>query len=204
MISGTEFKRWMAALLISAACCLPAFAAGDTSKAAAWDIKQLMSELAQVKTAKARFVERKDLSLLKEPLEFSGTLVYTAPSRLEKITLLPKPESLLVEQDKLTIEREAGQQRRTLLLQDYPEIWAFVESIRATLAGDLETLSRFYKTSLEGDAERWQLTLQPNEPKMRAMVSLIKISGSKNWVDSIEIQEADGDHSLMTVVKDGS
>jgi Outer membrane lipoprotein carrier protein LolA-like len=195
----------MAALLIIAACCLPAFAADDPSKAAgAWDLKQLMSELAQVKTAKARFVERKYLSLLKEPLEFSGTLVYTAPSRLDKITLLPKPESLVVEQDKLTIEREAGRQRRTLVLQDYPEIWAFVESIRATLAGDLETLGRFYQTSLEGDAERWQLTLQPNEQKMRALVSLIKISGGKNWVDSIEIQEADGDHSLMTVVKDGS
>jgi hypothetical protein len=194
----------MAAALMIAACCLPAFAADDASKTAvAWDLKQLMSELSQIKTAKARFVERKYLSVLKEPLEFSGTLVYTAPSRLEKITLLPKPESLVVEQDKLTIER-AGGQRRTLTLQDYPEIWAFVESIRATLAGDLETLSRFYQTSLEGDAERWQLALQPNEQKMRAMVSLIKISGHKNWVDSIEIQEADGDHSLMTVVKDGS
>jgi hypothetical protein len=203
MISGTDLRRRVA-LLIIAACCLSAFAADDTSKQlVAWDLKQLMSELAQVKTAKARFVERKYLSLLKEPLEFSGTLVYTAPSRLEKVTLLPKPESLVVEQDKLTIER-AGGQRRTLTLQDYPEIWAFVESIRATLAGDLETLNRFYKTSLDGDAERWQLTLQPNEQKMRVMVSLIKISGSRDWVDSIEIQEADGDHSLMTVVKDGS
>jgi len=195
----------MAALLMIAASCSPAFAADETSKAAvAWDLKQLMSELAQVKTAKSRFVERKYLSVLKEPLEFSGTLVYAAPGRLEKTTLLPKPESLVVEQNKLTIEREGGRQRRTLMLQDYPEIWAFVESIRATLAGDLETLNRFYNTSLEGDAEHWQLTLQPNEPKMLAMVSLIKISGSRNWVDSIETLEADGDRSLMTVVKDDS
>jgi outer membrane lipoprotein-sorting protein len=206
MISGSKVKRSIGVLLFCAACWLafaPALAGDDAGKPAALDLKQLMTDLGQVKIAKARFVERKYLNVLKEPLEFSGTLVYTAPSRLEKNTLLPKPESLLVEENKLTIERADGQ-RRTLMLQDYPEIWAFVESIRATLAGDLQTLSRFYQVSLEGDIEHWQLSLKPSEQKMRAMVSLVKISGNKNWVDSIEIQEADGDHSIMTVLKDGS
>jgi hypothetical protein len=204
MSSGIKFKCLMAAALMIAACCLPAFAADDASKTAvAWDLKQLMSELSQIKTAKALTRGAQILKRAQGAARVLRHALYTAPSRLEKITSTAeagKPGSRAGQ----THHRTGRGQRRTLTLQDYPEIWAFVESIRATLAGDLETLSRFYQTSLEGDAERWQLALQPNEQKMRAMVSLIKISGHKNWVDSIEIQEADGDHSLMTVVKDGS
>jgi outer membrane lipoprotein-sorting protein len=187
--------------LMVAGCTLPVGSA-QAADAAAWNLKQLMQGLGQVKTAKGRFVERKYLSVLSEPLESSGTLVYTAPDKLEKNTLLPKPESLLVDQEKLTFDRGAGQQRRTLVLQDYPEIWAFVESIRATLAGDLSTLNRFYIVSLEGDVADWQLLLQPNEQKMQAIVRSIRIRGSADWVNSIEIQEADGDRSVMTVARD--
>ena len=50
-----------------------------------------------------KFVERKYLAMLTAPLDFSGTLVYTAPGRLEKNTLAPKPERLVLDQDKLTL-----------------------------------------------------------------------------------------------------
>ena len=45
-----------------------------------------MQNLAQVKSAKGKFVERKYLAMLNAPLDSSGTLVYTAPGRLEKFT----------------------------------------------------------------------------------------------------------------------
>ena len=158
-----------------------------------------MQSLAQVKTARGNFVERKYLSILSEPLEFSGTLIYTAPGRLEKNTLLPKAESLLLVDEQLTIENKAKNQRRTLVLPEYPVIWAFVEGIRSTLAGDLNTLSRFYRVKLEGNAEQWRLLLNPVEPKMQAVVQEIRISGSKDWINTIEIIEAAGDRSVMTV-----
>lgn len=195
-------RRAIARIVLVAACWSLSVEPVRGADAAAWNLTELMHELGQVKTAKARFVERKYLSVLSEPLEFSGTLVYTAPDKLEKNTLLPKPESLVVERNKLTIDRGAGQQPRTLALSDYPEIWAFVESIRGTLGGDLQTLSRFYKVSLEGDARDWQLLLEPNEQKMQAIVKAIRIAGSSDWVNSIEIQEADGDRSVMTVARD--
>ena len=194
----------LAALLLSAAgICSSGMAAAQTNAATDWDIKQLMQSLGQVKTARGRFVERKYLSILSTPLEFSGTLVYTAPGRLEKRTLLPKPETLVLEQDRLIIENPARNERRTLVLQDYPVIWAFVESIRSTLAGDLQTLNRFYRVTLEGNAEQWRLLLIPSEPRMQAMVSEIRISGSKNRLNAIEIVEAEGDRSVMTVTEDG-
>jgi outer membrane lipoprotein-sorting protein len=129
----------------------------------------------------------------------SGTLVYMAPDRLERNTLLPKPESMVVDRDTLTLESKGGQQRRTLALHDYPAIWAFVESIRGTLAGDRQSLDRFYRVTLEGKADRWRLLLTPTEPAMQALVSSIRIDGGGSRIDRIEIYEADGDYSVMTV-----
>ena len=61
-----------------------------------------MQGLSKVPAAKGKFVERKYLAMLTAPLDSSGTLVYTAPGRLEKNTLAPKPERLVLDQDKLT------------------------------------------------------------------------------------------------------
>src|SRR5688500_13261361 len=61
-----------------------------TAPASNWGIGELMQSLAQVKSAKGRFVERKYLAILNAPLELSGTLSYSAPGRLEKHTLAPK------------------------------------------------------------------------------------------------------------------
>ncbi len=172
-------------------------AAAET--AAAWGIEQLMQNLRQVKSAKGKFVERKYLAMLNAPLDTSGTLAYTAPGRLEKVTLLPKPETLVLDQNKLSIEYKDRNQRRTLVLQDYPVIWALVESIRSTLAGDLQTLSRFYRSSLSGSEDQWRLSLKPAEPKMQSVVREIHISGSGNQVRTVEIVEAEGDRSVMTI-----
>jgi outer membrane lipoprotein-sorting protein len=167
-----------------------------------WGIVQLMQDLAQVKSARGRFVERKYLAILNAPLDSSGTLIYTAPARLEKYTLLPKPETLVLDGDKLVIEYKERNQRRTLALQDYPVIWAFVESIRSTLAGDLQTLNRFYRVSVEGGEDKWRLSLRPAEPQMQTVVKEIHIGGRGNRVRTIEIIEAEGDRSVMTITED--
>ena len=207
MISGGSpfaHRVWTVLLLFAAGVCSSAVLAAGPGDAAGWDIQRLMQELAQVKTAQGRFVERKHLAILSAPLEFSGTLVYVAPSRLEKHALAPRPESLVLEREELTIENKERKQRRTLVLQDYPVIWAFVESIRSTLAGDLPTLSRFYQVSLDGGERRWRLTLKPSEPRMQDVVSEIRISGDRSWINVIEIIETGGDRSVMTITRDGS
>lgn len=168
----------------------------------AWGLTELMIDLGRVKQAKGTFVEKKYLKLLNAPLETSGRLIYTAPHRLEKLTLAPKPESMVVDQDTLTLEMRG--RKRSLQIQDYPVLWAFVESIRGTLKGDLSALQQFYKVKLDGARETWQLQLQPTEKKMVSLIQSIVIGGSKNQINSIEIVEADGDRSVMTVNADST
>jgi len=185
-------------LLFMLLLCLPAWSHAEEESA--WDVQQLMRSLAQVKQAEGRFVERKFLSMLNRPLESSGTLLFHAPGHLEKHTLLPKEESLVLDQGVLTIESKARNIRRTLVLREYPALWAFVESIRSTLAGDLPTLERFYRIELEGDAAHWKMRLLPIELRTREVMREIRIGGRGNRVDSIEMLESNGDHALMKVV----
>jgi outer membrane lipoprotein-sorting protein len=169
------------------------------SHAAEWDIDQLMRALAQVRSNHASFVEKKSIAMLDQPVESSGELFYTAPDHLEKRTIKPKPESMILDNGTLVIER--GRQKRGLQLQDNPELAAFIDSIRGTLAGDRKALERNYRLSLDGTAEHWTLQLLPLHEKMQAVVKRIRIAGVRDAVRSVEINQADGDSSLMLIEK---
>ena len=167
------------------------------NQAAEWNIDQLMHELAQTQAGHARFVETKYLAMLEQPLESSGELFYTAPDYLEKRTLKPKPESMVLDHGSLVITR--GRREKHVQLQDYPELGAFIDSIRGTLAGDRQVLERTYQLSIEGTAEHWVLELLPRDESMQSVVKSIRIAGAGTAVNSVEINQADGDRSLMLI-----
>ena len=198
MITGSR-------LLLAVLCIAVALsaAAAEVTPTAAWSVERLMQSMAAVKSARGKFVERKQMAILNAPLETSGTLAYVAPGRLEKHTLRPRPESLILDQDRLLIENREKKFRRTLNLQEYPLVWALVESIRSTLAGDLGTLTRFYRVALEGNESNWRMVLTPLDPKLKELLSEIRISGSANRIDKVDVLEAGGDRSTMTIIGDG-
>ena len=193
--------RGLALVLIASLCSIRAPAAEPVADTP-WGIEPLMHELARVKVVKSRFVERKHLRILSTPLEFSGTLLYAAPAHLEKHTLQPKPQSLILDQNQLIVEDGTKKQRRILQLQDIPLIWALVESIRATLAGDLPALNRFYRVDLEGRENQWRLVLRPTDANLGALLTVIRISGQGRRVRRIEIFEAEGNRSVMTITEE--
>jgi hypothetical protein len=166
-------------------------------RAAEWDIDQLMRGLAQIRSDHSSFVEKKFIAMLDKPVESSGELFYTAPDHLEKRTLKPKPESMILDHGTLVIER--GRQIHRLQSQDYPELAAFIDSIRGTLAGDRKALERNYRLSLDGTVEHWTLQLLPMDERIQAAVKRIRIAGVRDAVRSIEITQADGDSSLMLI-----
>jgi outer membrane lipoprotein-sorting protein len=164
-----------------------------------WSVGELMRQLALHPGGRATFVERKYLAILDQPVESSGELLFIPPARMEKRTLKPKPELLLLDGDSLTMER--GRQKSTLSLSQYPEVAPFVESIRGTLAGDLRALQSQYRVDLDGEPARWQLTLLPSDTKIAAVILRIRIAGAQDEVRSIEILQTDGDRSVMTISK---
>lgn len=191
MFNATSNRTTVGILLILAV---------SAARADDWQLSDLMQLLAQNKAGKAIFVEKKYIGIIDKPIESSGELTFTAPDKLEKRTLKPKPESLVLEGDSLTVD-QVGKRQLTVSLQDHPEIAAFVESIRGTLAGDRSALEKFYKLELTGSADEWQLVLIPMQARMLNIISRIRIDGSHADVKTIHFDQGDGDRSEMLITK---
>jgi hypothetical protein len=178
-----------------------AVAPGAIAQPAAWGLPQLMQSLAQVKFASAGFTERKTLAVLNSPLVATGTLTYTAPDMMQKITTAPVPERFTLDRGEITMTGAGGQTQSFALNQD-PRIGGPIEGILATLAGDLPALNRLYTVQFSGAPSGWQIVLQPRDPRLAQFISWIRIAGSFDRIGAIDTQNANGDHSEMTVAED--
>src|SRR5277367_964646 len=135
----------------------------------------------------AEFIEQHFLAMLNRPIESSGELRYDAPDRLEKRTLQPHAETLQLAGGVLTVERAHG--RRVVDLHAYPQIQPFVESIRATLAGDRGSLERLFHLDFAGSVGRWTITLVPLESKVKQFASQVRIDGMRDQLLKVEIRQ---------------
>lgn len=180
-------------LLCCLLCCLCALQAWPVQ--AAFDVNALLASLATHPGGRMDFVETRHLAILDQPLVARGEMRYQPPQRLEKRTLSPQPESLVV--DGNTLELVRGKQTLSLQLDSRPELIAFVDSIRATLAGDRATLERSYALLLSGTPAGWTLSLLPRDASISAFVLRIDLRGSGNQVSAIDYLQADGDRTEL-------
>jgi hypothetical protein len=182
------------ALVATATSADPPAAATSTS---AQSLDALMALLARRQHGHVSFVEKHFLAVLDRPVESSGELLYDAPDHLEKRTLKPKPETVILEHGVITAHR--GRHTYVLNLSDYPQIVPLIDSIRATLAGDRGSLEHFFKVTLDGPLEHWTLLLLPSDSSVAKAVKQIRIEGTQDAIHTVEIQQADGDRSLLTI-----
>jgi hypothetical protein len=184
--------RALGALVLASLC-----AANAAPQTAGDDLDAVMNLLAMRRHGRVEFIEQQFLAVLDHPVESSGELRYDAPDHLEKRTLLPRAEIMVLAGGVLTVER--GTRHRKMDLQRYPQIQPFVESIRATLAGDRSALERIFHLEFAGSVQRWSLTLVPLDHQLARIVKQVQIDGSRDQLSRIEIRQADGDRSLMTL-----
>jgi len=183
-----SMRRWVAALVAL-------WLAGPA--AAAFDVGQLMAELAKHPGGRASFTEKKYLAVLDKPVVSSGEMSFRPPDRMEKRTLSPRPETLVLDKDVLSLERD--KRKLSIRLETQPEALAFVDSIRALLAGDRTTLEKTYLLLLSGSPQKWVLSLLPSDQRIAALVLRITVSGSGNQIHSIEYLQADGDRTVLSI-----
>ena len=189
----TSATRWPALLALAALLAVSPPIVRSSSD----DLQELMSLLAARRHGQVDFVEQHFLAVLKRPVESFGVMTYDAPHRLEKRTVEPRPERLVLDGDEITVERKGH--THVLELAAYPSLLPFIESLRATMAGDLPALERAFNVDFAGNLERWTLTLSPRDSKVSSTVSRVRIDGSRDVLSKVEIFEANGDRSLMTL-----
>lgn len=159
-----------------------------------------MRRLAGYQERRATFQEVKYFAALDRPLRSEGRLYFRRPGHLEKITTAPRPESLVVDGETLTLT-EPGAAPVVLRLADRPELEALVDAVRAPLAGDLALMRRYYAVSAEGSLQAWRITLQPDDPGRRHLVRRILIDGNGGDIAMIRVEQANGDTDIMQVTE---
>lgn len=191
MTSGSKIRierwcRWLVAAL--------AFSA---SSAWAFDLPELMGLLARQKNGEARFTEQRFVRGIEGPLDASGTLSFQAPDRLTRRTLTPRPETMSVDGNTLTLSRSG--RTRTMTLDSMPELLGMVEAMRSTLNGNAQTLRRYFRSTLTGTADKWALDLVPIDERLAAQVRSLRLTGRAGEVLGVEMEFIGGDRSVMAI-----
>jgi hypothetical protein len=158
---------------------------------------ELLELLAERRHDHVTFTEVQQLAILDRPLHSSGELLYDAPDRLEKRTLEPRREDLVLEHGTLSVERD--HHHRSVALRDFPQAVPLVESLRATLAGDRAALARYFTVQFSGTLARWTLELTPTDATLRRSVQHIVITGETDRIRTVQIRQSDGDTSTLTL-----
>lgn len=160
-------------------------------------LDRLMKLLAQRKHGQVSFTETDYLAILDRPMKSSGMLVYDAPDHLEKRTLKPKKESLVLDGDQLTVQR--GHRTYHVQMSAYPQVAPLVDAMRDTLAGNEAALRRVFNVGLTGSLAAWRLRLEPLDKSVSLSVRRVEIEGERDQIHSVEILQVDGDRSVMTL-----
>jgi outer membrane lipoprotein-sorting protein len=169
--------------------------------AGALTLDALMRQMAAVSERHGAFVETKEMALLNGPLVRRGTLDYTRPDRLSMRVDSPYFERVDVVGDQVTLERRSGTTR--VALSSQPQLAAWIDSLRATLAGDGATLERHFEVRVDGTDADWRLSLVPRDAALRAMIERVDVAGRGAEVTRFAIDEAKGDRTRIVITPRG-
>jgi outer membrane lipoprotein-sorting protein len=161
------------------------------------DMPTLMQLFSANKNIKTEFVERKYVKILDVPVESKGELIFKAPLHLEKNTKSPITESLIIDGNKVSIER--GTFKRSMALDDLSDMTSLVQSLTATFRGDQLGIEQYFVWTLKGTVNKWQLILKPKSIKLFVRIREIRFLGENDYVHTVETTLTDGDSSLMTL-----
>jgi hypothetical protein len=153
-------------------------------------LASLLAGFAAMPGLSARFHEEKRLPLLVEPLVTEGTLLFSPPDRLLRRVETPVRSSLLLAGDELVIDD--GRSERSLALDTYPMVRAFVDSFRLLLAGDLPGLTRLYDVAFEPGAEGWSLALAPRAAPLKDAIREIAVRGKGQQLLELTVRDLRG------------
>ncbi len=195
-MSGARHSRLRAALaplLLWSATSLAAAAAAPTAPT----LDNLLRELRSVAERHATFDETREMALLNGPIVRRGTLDYVRPDQLTMRVESPYFERLSIAGGELTLERRTGVSRIALASQ--PQLAAWIESLRATLAGDGAALQQHFDVRIDGPLAQWRLELLPRDPALRAVVERIGIAGRGAEVVRFEVDETKGDRTRIAI-----
>lgn len=195
--SGACWRALVATALLSIA--LPASAQAAAPAATEDMLARVLAEVARQPLKAAPFIERRSSALTASPLESRGTLSYQPSGSVEKRTLTPIQERMIVGVDAITIQGGQGA-AQTIRLDAQPAMAAYVHGLRAVLAGDARPLRQHFDTQSSGSLDHWEIRLRPRDAAVRRGIAQIVVRGERGQVQVVETTETGGDVNELTIL----
>ncbi len=173
---------------------------------AGWTVEKLMQEFSRVNYARLDFVETKQSIFLIIDTVVKGSMEYRAPDYIEKNTVSPLVEQVVIDGDSMVIRRTVAAGKsdtmvltRSYSIQSHPLLKATIENIRAILAGNAAMLAKNYILHLQGVRQAWQLSLVPKSKDILDYIASIYLTGAGARIKQVVTTQADGDESTIAL-----
>lgn len=198
MITGMRFNIRRPGLLILVGLLLPAqcLVAAETNTLSLDALMQLMKKTPDPSVS---YTEEKTSDFLDMNLISKGSLSLDESGVLEKTVVGSVATSrMVVTETELQIIRP-DKEIKSISLQRYPVIKAFLAAFKATLQGDLAELQKYYSVELSGGIKNWHLNLVPSDEILAKAVKSVQIYGSNGKTLKYIIEESRGDTSTLLI-----
>lgn len=173
-----------------------------SAPAYAFGLEELSESLRLTERREIAFREERTLAALTSGVVSTGQFVFEPPGRLIKSMETPRRERAVVERDRLTVMEEDGTEIASVDLRSQPALKQLFGGLLALLSGDAQMLRSVFEVSLSGRPADWRLDLIPKdrgEEGDPAGLEFLGISGGDGAMKTIEIREADGDRTRITL-----
>lgn len=152
--------------------------------------------LAKAQVVRGRFVQRRHLAGLVQPLESKGTFLFARGVGIEWHTELPFDSQFVLTDAGITQRDEGGEPLR-ISAADQPALTVVSRVFFALFALDLESLSHDFALSGQrvGDAG-WEIGLKPRDKALGSVFRQAVVSGATS-VRSVTLEDGNGDRSQI-------
>ncbi len=169
-----------------------------------WDVSGLMHQFSRIVHAKLVFKETRRSEFVMTDLVTKGHIEYRQPDYIEKNTVSPIVEKVVIDGDSMSIEKTGtvGKHDDMVQIQRYPVkshpvLTITVESLRAILVGDIDRLNEGFEIKLDGSRTDWKLDLTPKTPEILKYFKQVMLYGSDARIQKVVLIQADGDQSTV-------
>jgi hypothetical protein len=153
-----------------------------------------MTLLGRVQHVEVLYQETLESGLLDTAISTRGRLLYQAPDRIRRIS--NRNEGFVLEGDTMQIVAD-GEVVEELAVSDIAPLEAMVNALRATFAGDLESLRGAYRLDYLSNDASWSLALAPRDTRLIKVFLRIEMVGDGATIKTIVIEEPDGDRRTL-------
>jgi hypothetical protein len=191
-IRGNRVRRFGLTLLLGGAMFL--------TMPGAWalELELVLDRAAVTPPSRVGFREERHNPMLQDPMVLTGYLEYLSAGVLHKVIQTPFEETLLVDPDHITIERD-GEIRR-LAVNRSRSLKMILGAIEAILSGDSEKLEAIFHYELSGTDTTWSVRLTPISRRIARQLTSLQVTGDDQALSSIRIDLAGGEWQLIHIL----